>query len=30
MIDFLRRIEVGNDVDVTFREAIALSVEPAS
>jgi hypothetical protein len=29
MIDFLRRVEVGNDVDVTFREAIALSVEPA-
>jgi hypothetical protein len=28
MIDFLRRIEVGNDVDVTFREAVALSVEP--
>lgn len=30
MIDFLRRIEVGNEVDVTFHEAIALSVEPAS
>lgn len=29
MIDFLRRTEVGNEVDVVYREAVALSVEPA-
>jgi hypothetical protein len=30
MVDFARRLRLGDEVDVTYAEAVAVRVEPAS